>query len=494
MATTTGSGYAGPVLNNNDYSLYMQNGTIIDETLRLDNMMLGEVANDNREPIEYEYTEYIYGQNYPRKIQLRSAQKMGQSFPIGYGGSLENKLKTYARRNNPTCSKVLYLLVNCPADASYKHAYIETEVRLSPPQRTTAALTTEQGEVIQWESEAYSTDEILLWNTGHYLATTIVEPAYGVAVRETVCIDCDEEIFQEFAVVATNGASFNTYVTENRFASVVDKTAVGAVAPTDSIPTAVYYKEDVLLVGFRNAAGLLGGTAISSNNGTSATVDSNITVPVYAVGRFDGQYVAVGGALAGQAMFWFSNNGIAWTSVVSANLPASKALLSLTVDNEGQAIYAVGEDGLAVKIFKSAGVFNISAITLPGSIGTTDMNVVRSLARNHVAVGGASGYYAESLNAGVLWTQPSVTTTSAITALAGSLYNSVYGAGTTLAKRSFLENYRYTNGIFQNGATISGNFVGADSIRSGSAEDKANHYVLVTSVGEVVIGRPQTQY
>jgi hypothetical protein len=493
-STTTGSGYAGPVLNNNDYSLYMQDGTIIDEPLRLDNMMMSDVTNDNREPIEYEYTEYINGVNVPRKIQLRSAQKMGQTFTIGYGGSLENKLKAYARRNNPNCSKVLYLIANCPSDARYKHAYIETEVKLSPPQRTVAALTTEQGEAIMWESEAYSTEEILLWNSGNYVVTDLSEPAYGVAVRETNCVDCTDEVFQEFAVVATDGGSFNTYVTTDRFATTTDKTALGSAAPSDSVPTSIYYKDDIILVGFRNAAGLLGGTVISTDNGTSATIDSNLTVPAYAVGRFDGQYVAVGGALAGQAMFWYSDNGIAWTSVTSANLPANKALLSLAVDNDGQTIYAVGEDGLAVKIFKSAGAFNISAITLPGSVGTTDINVVRVLAKDHVAVGGAGGYYAESLDAGVVWTQPSVTTTSAIKALAGNVYNTVYGAATSIAKRNVLSDYRYAVDTFQNGASVSGDFVGADSITFGAIEDETNYYVLVTDEGEVVIGRPQTQY
>lgn len=496
MQSTSGSGHSGPVFTNNDYSLYMKDGTIIDEPLRLDNMIMSDVTNDNREAIEYEFMRYIKGVNYPTKVQLRPPQKMGTTLTIGYGGSLENKLKSYARRNNPNCDTVLYLLANCPSDARYKHAYIQTGIKLAPPQRTVAALTTEQGEAIMWESEAYGTDEILLWNSGNYLVTTLAEPAYGVAVRETTCADCTEEDFQEFAVIATDGGAFNVYVTDDRFATSTDKTALGAAAPLESVPTSVYYADDVILVGFRNAAGATGGTVISLDNGATATVDSNLTVPARAVGRFDGQYVAVGGALAGQAMFWYSDNGIAWTSVVSGALSATKALLSLSVDNDGQAIYASGEDGTLVKIFKSAGSFNIVALTLPGSVGSTDINVVRVLAQDHFAVGGAGGYYAESLDAGATWKQPSVTTTSAITALAGNVYNSVYGAASVLAKRSVLTDYRYANDVFQNGASITGNFLGGDSyhINSAGAETESNYYVLVSDDGEVVIGRPQTQF
>ena len=494
MATISGSGIEGPLFSSLDYNLYMKNGTIIQEPLRLDSTSISDLTNDNRDAIEAEFTVNLRGQNTPRKIRLRSMQKLGFTFTVNYGFSIVNKLKSFAWRNRPQCETVLYMVAACPTDPRYEHAYILTDVKLDPPQRTVAPIVNkETGEPIDSESEGYGSEEIQLWRAGNYLVTTLSEPAYGVTAREVDCPDCNEEVFQDFVVVATDGASFNTYVTDDRFATVTDKTAVGSAAPSGSIPTSVYATEDVILVGFRNAGSTAGGTVISSDNGATATIDSNVSAPVYGVGRFDGQYVAVGGALGGQALFWYSDNGTAWTSVTNGALPANKALLSLSVDSDGSAIYAVGEDGLAVKIFKSGGSFNMSAITLPGSVSSTDINVVRVLAIDHVAVGGAGGYYAESLDGGTTWTRPAVTTTSAITALAGNVYNTVYGAATAIASRSVLNLNFFKNNIMQNGASITGNFTGGDSLHVGygSTEERSNYYVLVTDDGEVVIGRPQ---
>lgn len=480
MASTWGS-----ASTTKDWTLLIEGTTPISPPEILDNHGMSDLTGDEIDRVLHKFTKRVNGRSRTLTNVLRPAERTGITFTMMFNGFKWSRPLELARQN-ANCPTTLFLRLNCPPNTKEEYARVLTNVIFNKPTDVSAQVDVgEEANPVTEQSEAYGSEELLIWKLGNNLVTTLAEPAYGIVSREKDCIDCDDKVGQEFAVLATNGGAFNTYVTSNRFSSVVDRTAVGAVAPLESLPRNAYYKDDVLLVAFTNAAGVTGGTVMSGDNGVSATIDSNITAAIFDVGYFDGQYVAAGGALAGQAFVYLSNNGIAWTSTTGAALPANKAILSLAVDTANENIYFVGEDGLAVKAYRSAtNALSFTALTLPGSVGTTDIKDVAVLGSDHIAVGGVGGYYAESLDGGLTWTQPSVTTTSAINAIAGDQYRTLYGAGTTIATRDILVNMTYKNVVLDDGQTIVGNVTGI------AYNGDPNYFASVTSTGEVVMSKP----
>lgn len=478
MASTWGS-----ATTTKDWTLLIEGDTAVSTPYILENHGMSDLSSDEIDRVLHRYTKRVNGRSVTLTNVLRPAERTGLTFTMLFNGFQWSRALQLARENK-NCPTTLYLRRNCPPNSKEEQARVLTNVIFNKPTDVNAVIDVgEEANPVTEQSEGYASEEFRLWKLGNFLVTTLDEPAYGIAAREKDCVDCGEKPFQEFVVIATNGGSFNTYVTEDRFATVTDKTAVGNAAPSGSIPTSAYYKDDVILVGFRNAAGTTGGTVFSANNGASATVDSNITASIHAVGRFDGQYIAAGGALGGQALVYLSDNGITWTSTTGVALPANKAILALAVDNDNENVYFVGEDGLAVKAYRSGtNSLVFSTLTLPGSVSTTDMHTVAVLGSDHIAVGGNGGYFAESLDGGATWFQPIVTTTSAIKSIGGDRYRTLYGAGTSIATRDILVDMAFKNVTFEQ--SVTGN------IASIAYDSDPNYFASATDAGEIVISRP----
>lgn len=480
MASTWGS-----ASTTKDWTLLMEGDTPISAPYILENHGMSDLSSDEIDRVLHRYTKRVNGRSVTLTNVLRPAERTGLTFTMLFNGFQWSRALQLARENK-NCPTTLYLRRNCPPNSKEEQARVLTNVIMNKPTDVNAVIDVgEEANPVTEQSEGYASEEFRLWKLGNFLVTDFAEPAYGVIAREKECVDCGEGVFQEFLVIATDGDSFSSYVTDDRFATTTDKTALGSAAPSGSIPTDAYYADDVILVSFKNSLGTTGGTVFSADNGATATVDSNITAAIAGVGYFDGQYIAAGGALAGQALVYLSDNGIAWTSTTGAALPANKAILALAIDTEAENVYFVGEDGLAVKGYRSGtNSLAFTALTLPGSVSSIDINSVAVLGADHIAVGGAGGYYAESLDGGATWTQPIVTTTSAILAISGDRYRSLYGAGTAIARRDILNNMAYKNDSLEDGQVVTGNVTGI------AYDGDPNYFVSVTDAGNVVVSRP----
>jgi hypothetical protein len=479
----------GPENTSQDYEFMMEGETPVSQLISLVGHALTSPAQDLTDPVTVPSVRKVGGRIKRFTKTIRPAEQTSQTFTILFGSSLWTPALQRARSTG-ACPTKFYAVRLCPDEPQYQHAYIYPEAILNPPVRANDFITIEDVTPVDWQTEMRVEQELILYYLGGFLKTDTATPFYAVGFLSEDCASCSSGVqYSDAIAVGGIGGGADPLIivrTDDRFASVDNVTNPG---PVGHVGVALYTLGDVALAGFRDdpayATSVTGGTLFSNDGGLTFTIDSNITVPVNGVGFFGGEYIAVGGIGGGQAILWTSTTGISWTSIASANLPATSAALAVAVDEEKGRIYITCEDGILLKGLSQAGSITLEDISanLPGAPG--DLLAVAVLAPDHIAVGGASGYYAESFDGGTTWEEPAVPGTAIIYAIAGTDNQSLLGAGAVFYKRNALTAMGYSAVVLENGATITGDVRGV-----AKALDEFNWFLGVTDDGEIVSFSP----
>lgn len=480
----------GDTQTSKDYEMFMGAASPIDEPISLIGHSMTGLTPELIDPVTVQEVEKVRGKIVNIRRTLRAAEQIALTGTIGFGHKLWTPAMQAARRSGSACEVIFYAVRLCPTDLEQEHAYIWPEVLMNSPTRVNDPITIDETNPIEWQAEFTAPRELILWSASGYALTDLSDPLYAVAFLQDDCAGCTEDFYTSLVAVGGPGGAVaaRVYVSDDRFGSH----SLGVhSAPAGSIGNSVFVDGSVVLVGFANniapATATTGGTLFSVDGGANLTLDSNITVSVWGVEKFAGQYVAVGGTTAGGKV-WTSPDGTAWTEVVSAAIPVDQPLTGISVDNDAGAVYIVGGGGAVLKGRASGGSITLTALTDHGATGL--LRAVNVFGDDHVAVGGASGFYAESVNGGADWTTPDVPGTAIVNAIAGTQHRAMVGVASAggLFVRDVLTKFLYEAEDFADGVTVTGDITGVAIDKSDTLENQ-NYFAAVTDDGEVILAK-----
>lgn len=497
-----GNGNWGGNQTSKDYELFMEGETPISEPYSLLGTHAVTGPNQNLTDVVLQrYTVKENGFIQDREAVLRPAQQLSLTMTLFFGNALETRLKRRAERVG--CVTTLYLLRVCP-DPRESHAWIWENAIFNEPGRVNDPVTIEDATPADWQSEFRITKERLLKEVGAFkVKSADAVPLNAIAWMTEDCSQCGTTPYS--AGVAVGGAigedeEIVILLTTNRFASTA---APGGTvpAPIEVVGTSVWTEGDVVLVGFADlfkaeydevTKPTVGGTLISVDAGQNFALDTNITAAIMGVGRFNGRYIAVGGAGAGPAYFGWSTDGVAWNSVTTPSGVSADAFTAFAVDELAAKMYLVTA-GAKLFVVEQLGD-SYSFIEITGLSGSpTSLWNVRVMAEDHIQVVGktASSYYvAESFDGGTTKVYPAISGSAAIYAQAGSRHHAVLANGSVIRKRDVLSKFAYQAVSLQLGATVTGNYRGACSAPDGYLTMNA----FVTDTGEIVLSKDFSPY
>lgn len=477
-----------------DYKPFVEGDNAIDTLDSILGTSISGITPELLDPLFQNYVKEERGKIVRRRKTVRPAEKIGGSFTLQTGNAPWTPVLNISRQGTRACPKRIYAIRLCTDDPEKEMAYVFTGVRFNPETFVNDFITTGgDAQLAEKQVEGTYEDDVIVWAVGQYLNDTLAEAAYAVAFRTEECEGCLTG--QPYTDVIVGGGSLvaldptTAYVSDDRFAN---NTVLTHLIPDEHVVTDIYTDGKVALLAFADTAlvtdagATTGGVSYSDNINEAAptfTLDTNITEPVRGITRFLGVYLACGGTTAGDGLLWKSENGITWEAVDTGSLATGKAFSAIAADEENERFYIVGEDGVVVMGKPSGDSYQLSALT-PTNVSTTDLFAVHVLGYKHVALGGATGYYAESLDGGDTWELPAVPGTSTIRRIKGSVLRTVVAAGSVLYARSALSLMEFKSVDVQEGATVTGDISGLDG-----AEDH-NYFVWCDDDGNVGIVRP----
>jgi hypothetical protein len=480
----------GQKLTSKDYELMMQGDTPISAPISLAGEHALTGLNQNlSEMVTQRITVKINGRMVDREIVVRPADQMSLTATLFFNNNFETPALARARSSRRAVGTTLYAVNLCPTDPKTKHAYIFPDGIMNPPARVNDAVTINETTMAEWQTEIRFSEEVLLREIGAFKNKGTGSALYAVAYMSEECQTATSSTMYSDAVAVGGaggvGDEVLVLVTSNRFATTTAKTSLPS--PAGTVGTSVYTNGNVVLIGFSDKAKSTYGSGASSDPATGGVlfsadalettpaVDANITPSIMAVGEFGGQYLAAGGAGLGAAYLARSTDGVNWTQVTSGALPADEAITDFAVDALAGKLYLVTEAGSLLLGQESGGTLVITDITASLPAGATALYTAKAFGKNHIAVGGAGNYYAETVD-GVTWTSPAVPGSAAIFDIEGTAHRSVLATGSRVYVRDVMTGFNYTAVANQNGATF-GTF-------SGLAMAEYNHYLAVTATGE----------
>lgn len=483
-----GVGYFGPPegIDTKDYLFQMQGASIVSRPESLVGHSLTNPSVDLTDSLKVTQVELSRGRIRTITRTKRAAEARGYSYTIGFpSGALWTPAMAAALR--PGCRKAFFLKYLCPTDTRYSHVHIYADGILSPPVEEGDIVTIDDTTMITHTSTLESPRKDTLFKLAYEkLFTETNKELYAVAFTTAECPSCADVPGLGLITLGGDGtAGASNLITDDRFTSVTRLTAGG----TGNYGTSVFQDGSLVVSTYSDeptvGSGTVGALAISNNGWSSApSAVSGITVPLYGVDRLNRTLIAVGGTGAGAAKVYYSlDDGATWTEY-TGTLPAANAFTSIAADNEGYAAYIVGEGGELFKVTAPGRTITLVDIgaNLPGSPGT--LNVVKVLGENHIIVGGASGYVAESVDGGTTWTSLAVAGGTAVYAIGGDRFRTIIAAGTAFYERSPLTDMQFVAGSLESGQTISGVI---RAINMGVDGD-FNLISMVTDEGEVILG------
>lgn len=494
-------------IDSNDYELMME-GTA-GPTSRPVSIVGHSLTSPNQELSEaLTFTTVVKkgGKIVKRRVTKRAAEEIGRTYTVGFPSTLWTPALARAWSGAKTTFYMKYL---CSSDSQYDHAYVLPESTMNPPIEAEDPITTGDDTNILTQTSELSIDERLtLWALGYFETVTLAGAATtainSISVLEEDCGDNVNVSSQSYVAVGGSGNLADegfAAVTDDRFATVTDISNITGTG-SDYFHSSVSVGNTV--VASSTASNDLSATAgtlhVSASRGEAGTWNaaSGFAKPVYGLARMGEYIVGVGKggtvlAAGPSGMCISSNQGASFEEITSSALGQANTILRDAAYDEDKArLYVVGTDssGGAGKVLvatESGGditVVDISANIL--SLAPTSLTQVAVLAEDHIAVAGASGFYAESRDGGTTWSKIAVGTTDAITALDGNVHRVVLGATTKLFERTILSNNDFTQITLQDGATVTGNYT---AITMG-LEGDMNSFIAGTSAGEIVAGRP----
>ncbi|MEP7290531.1 MAG: hypothetical protein ABI835_02055 [Chloroflexota bacterium] len=482
--------FPGSGITSKQYLMQMEGSSRISKPTDLVGHSFSNYATEQIDRIVKTIVGYERGQIVECQLTVRSARQTGVTFTVQFGneGAQWTPLLSKIERGN--CTLPIWIKNLCPPNDDLAHFFVAPEVTFNPPTFVNDLITIDEtGDTVDSQSEAQAPLFVRSRQVGAFRLADLVPPLYAAAVVTEQCSDCDAGLFDSFYVGGGAGgvadAAYLAKTTDRFGATTVLTTGI----PVGNSVVGLYADGDIVLAAFADnpivATAATGGTAISGDGGLSFTLDGNLTAPIFDVDFFMGQYIAVGGVGAGQALLYVSDDGVTWTSIVSAQLPATQTLLSIAVDKENEIFYISGTGGTLLKGTKSGETITLSALA-PTGVSTSDLNRVAVFGSDHLAVGGVGNYYAESFDRGVTWVRPTVPGSADIYGIAGISYiRSVVGTGSVIADRTILSDNNYVAKVPRSGATITGNYRDVVTLPG-----EHQYFLGVTDAGEVVLLRP----
>lgn len=477
-------------------------------------LLLGNQVSPFLAPIDlagYGLTSFSYTDDDPTKVPVQSfvngrmrkktlvtdpGQRLEVTADLLVPSGIESSpVLDIARAGNPNCKTKIYGDLKC-AEGENGLTWLYQDTTFMREQRVNDFQVID-GTTVQadWKVPISTPDEYAIRELGVFLYATIPSdvPLYAIAFAPKDCVGCTSTYNTDLVAIGGAGGAADDvviYVTDDRF-STYDTIDLAGITPVEHVGTCIYANDTVYFAGYATAADiatdLLGGTVFSPDSGVTNTI-SNITVPIHGVAFYNGEYIAVGGIGGGQAVIYTGENGIAMTSLSHSVLTAlaTEALSAVAVDDSNGNFFAVGEGGTLIKGDTIGGVIVLTDLSalLPGAPG--QLNAVAVLGDNMVTVAGESGYYAESIDGGLTWREPSVPTNGSIYAVAGDEERTVLGYAAATAERSIQNLFEYEKNIPQNA------YVQAGIVRGVASPDDWNYFATCADNGTITMFTPFT--
>lgn len=476
-----------------DYEFYMQGVTDLDQPISLAGEHMIDTPSQNlNDPIVKRVQVKVRGRLVDRELVVRVAEELSLTMNIMFGSSTETPLLVRARRGGD-CRTVIAAHRLC-AEEGQGHTYV-FEVTMVKPARVNQIISISESALAEWQTEARADIEITLKELGAFLAVDTADALYAVSFLTEDCVTCSGDQFAD--AIALGGDGIGEIVilrTNDRFGSTSVPTDDGS-PPTGAIGTSLYTYGDIVLGGFSThaktaaATGTAGGTLFSVDGGDNFTLDTNLTAPIYAVGKFGNAYLAAGGVGAsGAPLLFFSENGLTWTGITSGVFPASSVFLSLAVDEIAGKIYLGALDGKVYVGTWSGTAFVFVVVTPAGS--PSAIHAINILRTGFISIGGTAGYIGESVDGGLVFVQKSFGVAGVVNALAGDNYRTLAASGTKVVERSWQTLNTPTAVRPKNGLALSGTVTAL----AASFDRDPNFYLAVTTTGEVVFIRDNSPF
>lgn len=472
----------GPSTTQKDFEFFMEGATPADPQISLLEHALTSPSQELSDPVTSPVQSKVRGRIVTVNRVVRAAEQTALTYTLLFPAAFWTPALQRARLGG-LCYADFFAKYLCPENSEFDIAYIYPDSLLDPPSEVNDFITnTTDTEVLTEQTTLRTTERKILWGLKVTEVIDQVNPLNTVSFDLEDCAGCSNDVWVNLIAggVPTALAAPAAQLTDDRFTNV--STAVTGI-PADSIITGSYSAGDVRLLSFSDAvvtAGTIGGVAASFDGGLTWTLDSNITAPMYAVGKFNDTYVAVGGTAAGIGLIYTSSNGIDWTSLAPAAITGTNALHRMAVDG-GKAFYFGGEGGKLYKGVLSGGAIAVTDISANLPTVSTLISSIAVLAENQIMVGAAAGYVAESFDGGATFARSAFTSASAVTGIDGNKYRAILGAGTKVYERSILTNQAFTVKV--------STFTGVVTEVTMAPGDN-NYFAVSTADGEIVFLNP----
>lgn len=476
-------------IDSKDYVLFMQGvGGPTDTPVSLLGHSLTSPNQNLTDALQYSETVLRNGKVRVVSRTKRAAYETSRTYTIGYPSALWTP--AMERSILGGCTTDFFLKYMCPEDRQFNHADILPDATLNPAIEAEDVITTgEDTNIITFQSELQIPEKLRQWLLGFeviYDAGGTV--AYNdIAIMTEDCAGCNFVAGQGVVAAGGDGTAAAAITrTDDRFSSVTALTGAGAL--TD-IAQALYTEGDMIIVSL-----LIEGTPdtgelwVSRDRGATWVQVATFVDLINAFAKVGTTIVAVGGVTGAAAKVFISEDqGNTWTAVTASAVTAltTKALLDVAVDDFFGKIYMVGEGGTVLVGRLAGSGMNVSDISVNAGGGANNVNAVAVLRPDHVVVGGAAGFAAESKDGGAEFVTLDVPGSDAIGSIAGNQYRLIIGAADKLYERSILTDNAVEEITLEYGVALAGDVT---RIRMG-LDGNMNQFFACTDEGEVVLGR-----
>ncbi len=479
--------FFGPAdgVDSKDYLLLMAGDTPTSSPISLIGHALTNPSADSSNALTVTRVELRNGKIKTVVRTKRAAEVRSRSYTIGFpAGALWSPAQQAALKQG--CRKTFYMKYLCAEDRRFSHAEIFPDALMDSPVEAGDLITIDDATLLSATSNMTVTDKERLWALGWETVYDGADKIDAVAFQSVECPGCSDTPGLSLFAAGGDGTAAPTVTdTDDRF-STISARVTGATAGDNVMALAT--KGSVVVIGTadkRDATAATGSIRVSTDGGVSFTAVAGLTLPIYDIVFAGDSIIAVGGIAAGPAKMYVSaDKGATWTTVTNAALPAASNLKAIAWDVDAAKFYAAGGAKLLSGTVSgtSVALTDISA-NVSGIAGLTEVHVFSS---GYVAVGGASNFYAESLNGGTTWANVSIPGSDAVTGIAGDKHRSVVTTTTAICIRDVMNDFVYTAITLENGQTVTGLYT---DVQMNLDQDR-NIFVAVTDAAEIVFGKP----
>lgn len=474
-------------ISSKDYMMWMEHPNVLHKPYPLLAHTLGSPNQNLTDALMFNTVELINGKIATKARVSRPAEETSRDYTLGFPyGALNTPALALARGGG--CETDFYVTYLCPSNVCYEHFYVMVNAQLDAPIEAEDLITVDDVVQIYETTTMHVVERDLYMHLDGYVINTLglgegtgtLEAIHAAAENCPGCDGCINDIW----VGGNDGAALSetSYLAVSRdrgatFTEVDLDTLTGGDT-ANLVVTSINSDGDYIWITLADdadpAVAASGVLAYSTDNGTSWTVPTSPTVPLFTTFALNDIYYVAGGT----GEIWSSEDGVNWVEV--EHTATTETLLGSGVDEEEGFAYIVGTNGAAVS-FDGLYVVDISAPLAALTVPPGDLYDAHVLERNRIQVAGETGFIAESTDGANTWTALTVLSTADIIySLEGTAHRALASYGGDLARRDVLSDMRYTGIDFRGDPTITG-----DLVELTAGEDQ-NIYFGVFTTGEVI--------